>query len=79
MSSNKTILFIALCLSLIIACSESDPVIPEQTPTPIIKVVTATPTATPIIKIVRIASIFILSFLGKGLLRMHTLKLKQLN
>ena len=43
MSSNKTILFIALCLSLIIACSESDPVIPEQTPTPIIKIVTATP------------------------------------
>ncbi len=35
MSSNKTILFTAL-VSLIIACSESDPVIPEQTPTPII-------------------------------------------
>ena len=49
MSVKKTILFIALCFSLIIACSESDPVIPEQTPTPIliIKVVTATPTVTP--------------------------------
>ena len=33
MSSYKTILFTARCLSLIIACSESDPVIPEQTPT----------------------------------------------
>jgi len=43
MSVKKTILFVALCFSLIIACSESDPVIPEQTPTPIIKIVTATP------------------------------------
>ena len=32
-----------------------------------------------IINIVKIVSIFILFFLGKGLLRMHTLKLKQLN
>ena len=49
MSVKKTILFIALCFSLIIACSEPDPVMPEQTPTPIliIKVVTATPTITP--------------------------------
>jgi hypothetical protein len=42
----KIILFIVLCFSLIIACSESALVIPEQTPTPIIKVVP--PTITPV-------------------------------
>jgi len=52
MSVKRIILFIALCFSLIIACSEPDPVIPEQTPTPIIKIVTATPTVTPIIIVV---------------------------
>ena len=43
MSVKKTILFIALCLSLVIACFESDPVIPTSvfTPVPI-------PTAIPI-------------------------------
>ncbi len=44
--SIKTILFIAFCLSLIIACSESALVIPEQSTTPIIKVVP--PTTTPV-------------------------------